>query len=480
MNAPSRDHSRVDSLAVASGWVAVVLLLINDHYLKFADPSFVTGKLSDIAELFVLPLALSTAVRFATAKSHSIQRRSSLGVYLAVGAAFIAIKVDQGAANWLRVALAPITGGGTAAVADPSDLIALPALLLSFRVYQRTTKPTNSRRSTLAALPLIGLTVFASVANTPGVPPSLQLLADPDVPGRLYAMFVDEDYYGGTYPEGIYRTDDAGKSWVRVGTGGQRFALDRATPGGLFVLNGGTVRAVGTDARNNITTPRASGTQQLYGTRRLFVVAPWPQQDMFTASDDGLMRSQDRGASWALIHSTRQLKDVAAASAESLLYAVADGRALRSTDHGTSWEDLGGFPAAEQVRLGVDPRDDTRLIAATTTGMYLSTDGGRTWTRTWNSKSASGRDAKESIVFDLDHPERVYATLGTGIGLLVSRDRGATWRESELPALSVAVAREGGGARVFIHADYRGVFHESRPWPDLEPWINASAGLPFR
>src|SRR3954469_16807093 len=205
MSTTARGHAAMDCLAVASAWLAVVVLVVNDHFLKFAYPSFVTGKLSDAAELFVLPWVLSTVAHYATARVRvlSVRRSSAMAVYLVVGLAFIAIKVDQGAADAFRAALAPITGGGTAAVADPSDLITLPTLLLSFIVYRRTARPTSSPRSTLAVLPLIALTVFASVADTPGVPPNVQLLGDPDVPGRLYAMFVDEDYYGGAYPRGI-------------------------------------------------------------------------------------------------------------------------------------------------------------------------------------------------------------------------------------------------------------------------------------
>jgi hypothetical protein len=179
------------------------------------------------------------------------------------------------------------------------------------------------------------------------------------------------------------------------------------------------------------------------------------------------------------LQSADKLSDVVAGQQEGSLYAVQNGRTRRSGDHGATWRDVGAFPT-EFVRLSVDPHDPERVVAATNKGVYVSVDGGANWASPWNKKTnLYGRDFSGGVVFDQDHPERVYATLGSGVGLLVSGDGGVTWNESELPALSVAVGREPG-PRIFIHADYRGLFHETRAWPELEPWIKASAGLPFR
>jgi len=461
-------------------WIAIAVLLINDNYLKYAFPSALTGKLSDLAELFVLPLAL-TAV--ALAISAAVYRRAvaiSAAVYVATGLAFIAMKTDPDVAEGLRTALGPVTGGGIVGVVDPTDLVALPALIVSFAFLYRGLRAQVTGSARWRALPVLALVVFASVANTPGVPPNAQLIADPTQPGVLYAMYVDEDYYGGTYPRGIYRTTDAGRTWNRIADGAQRFALDPETPGGLLTLDLGTVSAVRGD-RANPSAPSAtpSGTHELYGARRLFVVTGWLSRDIFIAQETTLLRSRDRGNSWVPVRQTAGLRDVAAATTEGMLYAVQGDRTLTSTDYGSTWTDVGPFPS-RYVHLGVDPRNADHVVAATDEGIYLSVDRGSTWRSVWRKKGiAYGRDFSASVVFDPDHPERVYATLGTDVGLLVSGDGGATWGESELPALSVAVGREPG-PRVFIHADYRGVFHEGRPWPELEPWIKVSSGLPFR
>jgi hypothetical protein len=466
------------SLGSKPAWIAICVLLFNDLYLKYAFPSAVTGKLSDIAELFVLPLAAAAVVLAYTTRLPRLAIPIAVGVYTAIGAVFVAMKVDEGFATSVRSGFGPMTGGGITGVSDPTDLLCLPALFASFAfIYRGLRSPALVSRR-WKALPALGFVIFASVANTPGVPPSVQLIADSTRAGTFYALFVDQDYYGGTYPRGIYRTIDAGRSWTRVSGSAQRFALDPEVPGGLLTLDHDLVSAVSSNGSAIPALRPSTATQQLYGTRRLFVVTSWPSSDIFIVSNGSLVRSQDRGASWVVLQTADKLSDVAAGQPEGSLYAVQTGRTRRSGDHGATWRDVGAFPT-EFVRLSVDPHDLEHVVAATNKGIYVSVDGGANWASRWNKKTiAYPRDFSGGIVFDQDHAERVYATLGSGVGLLVSGDGGVTWNESELPALSVAVGREPG-PRIFIQADYRGLFHESRGWPELEPWTKASAGLPF-
>jgi hypothetical protein len=459
-------------------WFAIAVFLLNDHVLKYQFPSYLTGKLSDFASLYVMPVALIVPMLILTLPLPRIAHGVSIASFIAVGAVFTAIKVDAGLSLSLRTLLVPLTGGGVMAVTDPTDLMALPVLLLSFRAWRSQLRqaPLALLRR-MAALPVLALVVFATVATTPGVPPYVQLIADPSRPGTFYALHSNESYYGGSSPTGIYRTSDAGNNWSLIAAGGDRFALDPGDVHGLLVLRGPRIVSIRSDDRE----PRSTATPQAspYGTRRLFLVTTWSTGDIFMVADSQLVRSRDRGATWVAVHDAAELSDLAATTTVGGLYLVESKRTHRSDDSGATWREVGSFPA-RSAGLGVDPRDDQRIVAATETGMHLSVDGGQSWRWVWRGKSvAGGRDVRASVVFDPDYPERVYATMGVDVGLLVSGDRGATWRESELAALSVAVGR-GPGPRILISADYRGVFRESRPWPDLEPWVKVSRGIPFR
>jgi hypothetical protein len=125
---------------------AVALLALNDHLLKGAYPGAITGKLSDLAGCFVLPLFLSALLALST--------RLSAGTRLAVGALatvvfFTAIKLSPLAASAtaraLAVAVAPLGLRGGRLVADPTDLVALPLALAAWAYGRRAHARAGAR-----------------------------------------------------------------------------------------------------------------------------------------------------------------------------------------------------------------------------------------------------------------------------------------------------------------------------------------------
>lgn len=111
---------------------AVALLLINDHVFKSAFRGAVTGKLSDFAGCFFLPLFVSALLAEVT--RWSWQRRVAIGAGVTF-ALFVPIKLFPQAA--LAVARAvelvslPLGLGAQRITVDPSDLLAVPMILLA-------------------------------------------------------------------------------------------------------------------------------------------------------------------------------------------------------------------------------------------------------------------------------------------------------------------------------------------------------------
>lgn len=110
---------------------SLAVLVINDHVLKGAGvlPSWLTGKLSDFAGMLVAPLLVVCLLRIRS-------ERASALVHVAVGAVFAAINVSPACARMFE-ALTALTPLPWAITVDPTDLIALPALLVSFAVLRR-------------------------------------------------------------------------------------------------------------------------------------------------------------------------------------------------------------------------------------------------------------------------------------------------------------------------------------------------------
>lgn len=146
-----------DGMLHAAPLGALALLVLNDRWWKRAYPSFVTGKLSDVAGLIFFPLLLQAMWEIARAfagASWGPSRRALLVAVVATAVVFglaktwppmnALVRTGDAALRWpLRLAWAvaqhapapPV--GRSALVLDPTDLAALPALLLGLRVGLR-------------------------------------------------------------------------------------------------------------------------------------------------------------------------------------------------------------------------------------------------------------------------------------------------------------------------------------------------------
>ena len=105
---------------------SVSLMLINDHILKWADilPNYITGKLSDFAFLFLVPVFVAYLLRVKT-------KIGLILSYFAVGVFFSAINLSAFFSQFIEflfdVAIIPIS-----LWPDPTDLMALTMLPFSY------------------------------------------------------------------------------------------------------------------------------------------------------------------------------------------------------------------------------------------------------------------------------------------------------------------------------------------------------------
>jgi hypothetical protein len=139
---------------------ALVALVVNDHLLKGSSlPGALTGKLSDVAGLILLPLLLMATWewgRYLVGLGRRIGGNGTIWLAIAItAAAFTAINVSRSAAGlygrilgflqWLPAAALASVGGwpappilSSSSVADLTDLIVLPACLLPAWLTIRT------------------------------------------------------------------------------------------------------------------------------------------------------------------------------------------------------------------------------------------------------------------------------------------------------------------------------------------------------
>lgn len=132
---------------------SVALLVLNDHVLKVAAPSWATGKLSDVAGLLFFPLLLAALAQAVWRRPGLAPSRLLAGCIAATAVAFVAVQtvpvagdvysaglgilqwpfrfLFMGGARLERVVLTP----------DFTDLLALPVLAITWWLGTRRLDP---------------------------------------------------------------------------------------------------------------------------------------------------------------------------------------------------------------------------------------------------------------------------------------------------------------------------------------------------
>ena len=138
--------------------VALIVLVVNDHVLKAQFGGVVTGKLSDVAGVFVLPLltlALVEVVRCALRLRWRSDRRDVVIHVTAVGFGFAAVKTIPAVARayeymvgLLRTIVTFSTDPVTPILVypDATDLLVLPVLIGTYAVT--ISREASPRRGT--------------------------------------------------------------------------------------------------------------------------------------------------------------------------------------------------------------------------------------------------------------------------------------------------------------------------------------------
>ena len=150
-------------------WLALVLMALNDHVFKTAGvlPDVLTGKLSDVTGLFFAPILLAVLLRVRT-------RRALLLCYAAVGVVFSALQVSPGFVGLWVDWMASI-GAAWQVWSDPSDLLTLPMLWVSWRTLTPMVtepQPVKRRLHQLTQYAGAGTSMLFCMANSPPPEPN--------------------------------------------------------------------------------------------------------------------------------------------------------------------------------------------------------------------------------------------------------------------------------------------------------------------
>ena len=287
--------------------------------------------------------------------------------------------------------------------------------------------------------------------------------ANPDV---VYIGMGESEIRGNIQQgDGVYRSDDAGKTWRHLGLeGSQAFSRIRIHPShcdtawaGAWGLHSApsTERGVYKTTDGGKTWRKVLYRDDLTGAQDIALDPNHP--DVLYASlweawrkswgmssggpGSGLFKSTDGGESWTEISHNPGLPQgvlgkigvtVSGADSNRLWAQVeaADGGLFRSDDAGATWELINDSRDLRQrafyyTRVYADPQDRDRVYALNV-GIYRSDDGGKTL----QSMSVPHGDNHDLWIDPTDNQRMIEANDGSAN---VSYNAGETWTDQDIP-----------------------------------------------
>ena len=307
--------------------------------------------------------------------------------------------------------------------------------------------------------------VFKTTADEPGWSASLtgadmQALAiNPVNSGTLYA---------GTPQQGVFKSTDAGGTWQSTGLSVPvvSLVLDPVTSDTIYA---GT---------NCVAFPQTSCDSGVYKSTdagdtweatnadsgivvSALAVDPVTSGTLYTLAEScpsscrgrgccsgSVFKSSDGGSSWndldtGLMDTFRAL--ATDPKAPTTLYAGgASGTVFKSADGGDTWIAVGA-PGASVSALAIDPTKATVYAGTTSGGVFKSTDGGATWSAFTSGLTNFGIFA---LAVDLIEPRRIYAGTHSGVFAIEQVEPSPTPTLTPTPTPTptlTATATPGGG-----------------------------------
>lgn len=250
-------------------------------------------------------------------------------------------------------------------------------------------------------------------------------------------------YYLGTIANGLFYTVDYGTTWQRPEEPEMRegeisdIAVDPKNTCTIYATKGRRLFK-STDCARSFSVIHTEGGAADALTR---ITVDWyNSQILWLGNSDGdLLKSIDGGRTWVLSLSARSpIYHIMVSNADSriVLVGTATGGLMRTEDTGANWAKLNStlskdFPKSNEVYGFSQIFDGSFVIMNTGYGILYSSDAGKTWAAYKLVTSPSEVRIWDAAVDPKNRTKIYYATYGK---LFISENGGETWSNVKLPS----------------------------------------------
>jgi photosystem II stability/assembly factor-like uncharacterized protein len=236
---------------------------------------------------------------------------------------------------------------------------------------------------------------------------------------------------------GVYRSLDRGVSWTLM-----------SAPKSTVAKKPVAKKGVKGKAAPAAPKPPVAATAKMLPafTEKVKVLVPTGdgKNGVFAGTDKGLYRSYDPSKGWERILLGPGMNEnifVVTTSPGAIWVGTATSGVIVSRDDGKTWEKAGSGGAEDGIpisSIAVDPKTPNNVYVGTSQTLYLSRDGGRSWTRRGGNLPLGNYT---SILIDPHDSDEIYVSsaLESDGGIYYSSDGGMKWRrvdskEMKLPS----------------------------------------------
>ena len=213
---------------------------------------------------------------------------------------------------------------------------------------------------------------------------------------------------------------------------------------------------------------------------------------MFAGTDNGLYRTYDISKGWEKLPFGNGLNENVFVVHTSPLVpgtiwaGTATSGVVVSKDDGKTWTKVEGLPEGTPISSIIsDPKRPNYLYVGTIHSIYLSRDGGRSWTRGGRGSLPLGDYA--SILIDPNNTDEIFAAsaLQSDGGIFYSNDAGVKWKRVDSKEMKVPSRRVWAMAfdpnnpnTIFAGSHSSGVYRIERRQDSAEAKAKAAADKP--